>query len=57
MHNIHLVCTFHSETGKCNADELYKIIEVINPDVIFEELTRQYSLNMRQKVVMVVFQQ
>ena len=39
MHNISLVCTFHSETGKCNADELYKIIEEINPDVVFEELT------------------
>lgn len=39
MHNINLVCTFHSETGKCNADELYKIIEEINPDVVFEELT------------------
>jgi len=39
MHNINLVCTFHSELGKCNADELYKIIEQINPDVIFEELT------------------
>jgi pheromone shutdown protein TraB len=39
MHNIILVGTFHSETGKCNADELYKIIEQINPDVVFEELT------------------
>lgn len=39
MHNIHLVCTFHSETGKCNVDELYKIIEQIKPNVIFEELT------------------
>lgn len=39
MHNIHLVCTYHREIGKCNADELYKIIEQINPDVIFEELT------------------
>jgi pheromone shutdown protein TraB len=39
MHNIHLVCTYHSELGKCNADELYKIIEEIKPDVIFEELT------------------
>jgi pheromone shutdown protein TraB len=39
MHNISLVCTFHSESGKCNADELYKIIEHINPDVVFEELT------------------
>lgn len=39
MHNITLVCTFHSEIGKCNAEELYKIIEQINPDVIFEELT------------------
>ena len=39
MHNINLVCTFHSEIGKSNADELYKIIEQINPDVVFEELT------------------
>jgi len=26
MYNISLVCTFHSEFGKCNSDELYKII-------------------------------
>jgi len=39
MNNITLVSTLHSELGKCNADELYKIIENINPDVIFEELT------------------
>lgn len=39
MYNIRLVSTFHSELGKCNADELYKIIENINPDVVFEELT------------------
>jgi len=39
MHNISLVSTLHSELGKCNADELYKIIEQINPDVVFEELT------------------
>lgn len=39
MHKISLISTFHSELGKCNADELYKIIEQINPDVIFEELT------------------
>jgi hypothetical protein len=39
MHNITLVCTSHSERGKCNADELFKIIEQISPDVVFEELT------------------
>jgi hypothetical protein len=38
MHNVTLVCTIHSEIGKCNSDELYKIIDYINPDVIFEEL-------------------
>jgi hypothetical protein len=38
MYNITLVCTHHSEIGKCNSDELYKIIEFIHPDVIFEEL-------------------
>lgn len=39
MYNITLVCTHHSEFGKCNSDELYKIIDSIKPDVIFEELT------------------
>jgi len=40
MYNITLVCTHHSEFGKCNSNELYKIIELIRPDIIFEELTQ-----------------
>ena len=39
MYNIALIGTQHLESGKCNSDELYKIIESINPDVIFEELS------------------
>jgi len=39
MNNITLISTTHSESGKCTSDELYKIIESINPKVIFEELT------------------
>lgn len=38
MYNITLIGTFHSENGLCNSDELYKIIEGIKPEVIFEEL-------------------
>jgi hypothetical protein len=38
MYDITLVFTHHSELGKCNSHELYKIIESINPDIIFEEL-------------------
>lgn len=38
MYNITLVCTHHSEFGKCNSDELYKIIDSLRPDIIFEEL-------------------
>lgn len=38
MYNITLINTAHSELGRCNSDELYKIIESINPQVIFEEL-------------------
>jgi hypothetical protein len=38
MYDITIVFTHHSELGKCNSDELYTIIESINPDVIFEEL-------------------
>ena len=40
MYNITLVCTHHSEFGKSNSYELYKIIETIRPDIIFEELTQ-----------------
>ena len=40
MQNIILIGTHHSEIEKCNSDELYKIIESINPDIIFEELPR-----------------
>jgi hypothetical protein len=38
MYNITLIFTKHKEHGKCNADELYKIIEQIRPKVIFEEI-------------------
>jgi hypothetical protein len=39
MYNITVISTFHTESGKCNSDELFKIIKSINPEVIFEELT------------------
>ncbi len=38
MYNITLIGTIHSENGKCNPDELHKILEDINPEVIFDEL-------------------
>lgn len=37
MYNITLISTVHKENGKCNSDELLKIIEEICPDVIFLE--------------------
>ena len=40
MYNITFIGTCHGKYGKCNSDELYKIIESISPDVIFEELTQ-----------------
>jgi hypothetical protein len=42
MFNITLLCTHHSVIGKCNADELFKIIESIEPNVIFEELPPEH---------------
>jgi hypothetical protein len=42
MHNIYLVCTRHEELGKCNSDELYHIMERINPELIFEEMPPTY---------------
>jgi hypothetical protein len=38
MSNITLICTVHKEHGNCNSNELYKIIEAINPEIIFEEI-------------------
>jgi hypothetical protein len=39
MCNITLICSPHHEYGMCNSNELYKIIETINPEIIFEEIT------------------
>lgn len=39
MFNIHLIFTRHFEDGNCNSKELYKIIESVKPEVIFEELS------------------
>lgn len=38
MANITLIGTTHKEKGLCNAHELFKIIEQISPEVIFEEI-------------------
>ncbi len=38
MYNITLIGTVHSENGLCSSDELYKIIDDIKPEVIFDEL-------------------
>ena len=35
---ITLICTQHAEKGACNFNELYHIVEKIQPEVIFEEL-------------------
>lgn len=43
MHNITLIGTTHSKNGLCNSDELYKIIEEIKPNIIFDELPSQFS--------------
>jgi len=37
MHNITFISTVHEETGQCNSEELYKIIEKLSPEVIFLE--------------------
>jgi hypothetical protein len=58
MSSITLIATGHKEKGLCNSHELFKIIEQISPDVIFEEIppskfeavyagTRQDSLEVK----------
>ena len=44
MHHITFISTIHKEIGKCNHQELHKIIEKISPDVIFlEAIEETYS--------------
>jgi hypothetical protein len=38
MYNITLICTIHEEKGAFNLDALYKILEIVNPEIIFEEI-------------------
>src|SRR6185436_2526339 len=58
MSTITLIATSHKEKGLCNSHELFKIIEQLRPDVIFEEIppgkfegvyagTRQASLEVK----------
>jgi len=42
MYNITLIGTYHADSGNCNYFELLKIIEKINPEVIFEETPPSY---------------
>jgi len=37
VYNITLINSVHKKLGKCNSNELYKIIERIQPEVIFEK--------------------
>lgn len=37
MHHITFISTIHMEMGNCSAEELYKIIEKLSPEVIFLE--------------------
>jgi len=37
--NIFVVFTVHTELGKCNSKALYNIIEILKPEIIFEEIS------------------
>lgn len=59
MYNITLLSSFHKIHGTCNPDELYKIIEEIQPEVIFEELSYNgfsviYSESYQAKTIEVI---
>ncbi len=42
MQRVTIIFTAHSEIGNCNSDALYQILETINPDVIFEEISEKW---------------
>ena len=41
MYNITFISTIHKEIGKCNSEELYKIIKKLSPEVIFLEAVEE----------------
>lgn len=43
MYDITLINTRHRNDGNCNSTELWKILELIKPDVIFEEIPPSYT--------------
>lgn len=43
MQNITFIGTKHSDNGQCNFDELYKILEDLKPEVIFDELPSLFA--------------
>jgi hypothetical protein len=38
MPEIVLVCSVHAENGRCNANELFQILEAYSPEVLFQEI-------------------
>ncbi|MBD0404406.1 hypothetical protein [Flammeovirga sp. EKP202] len=38
MARVTIISSFHKEMGKCNSDELIKILDQLKPDVLFDEL-------------------
>jgi hypothetical protein len=57
--NITLISSFHKIYGNCNSGELYKIIEQLNPDVFFEELSNNgfeiiYSHNYNPETIEII---
>ncbi len=38
MHTITLVCSVHNANGKCNVEQLVKVLQALGPDVVFQEI-------------------
>lgn len=38
MYNVTLICTLHEEKGAFNLNALYRILELVKPEIIFEEI-------------------
>ena len=43
MHSITLIGTIHLENGQCDSDNLHKILEDVQPDVIFDEIPGNFA--------------
>jgi hypothetical protein len=51
MHAITLICTVHTANGKCNVEQLTRILQALAPDVVFQEIHPSHDWSLEAQAV------